>query len=38
SKRFGMVYVDYATQRRVLKSSARWYAELTRTGTLPEGR
>ncbi|MFE4535548.1 GH1 family beta-glucosidase [Streptomyces scopuliridis] len=38
SKRFGMVYVDYATRRRVLKSSARWYAELTRTGTLPAGR
>ncbi|MFJ2676026.1 GH1 family beta-glucosidase [Streptomyces sp. NPDC087525] len=38
SRRFGMVYVDYATQRRVLKSSARWYAELTRTGTLPAGK
>ncbi|MEW1718050.1 GH1 family beta-glucosidase [Streptomyces sp. NPDC093109] len=35
SKRFGMVYVDYATQRRIPKSSARWYAELARTGTLP---
>ncbi|GHF36350.1 beta-glucosidase [Streptomyces mashuensis] len=37
SKRFGMVYVDYATQARTLKSSARWYAELIRTGRLPQG-
>ena len=26
--RFGLVYVDYATQRRIPKSSARWYARL----------
>ncbi|WP_374511745.1 GH1 family beta-glucosidase [Niveibacterium sp.] len=25
AKRFGLVYVDYATQRRVLKDSAHWY-------------
>ena len=25
SKRFGLVYVDYPTQRRVLKNSAHWY-------------
>jgi beta-glucosidase len=25
-KRFGIVYVDYATQQRILKDSARWYA------------
>ena len=25
SKRFGLVYVDYPTQRRVLKTSAHWY-------------
>jgi beta-glucosidase len=25
SKRFGLVYVDYATQRRTPKASARWY-------------
>jgi beta-glucosidase/6-phospho-beta-glucosidase/beta-galactosidase len=24
--RFGLVYVDYATQRRLPKSSAHWYA------------
>jgi len=28
SQRFGIVYVDYATQRRIPKASARWYAEL----------
>lgn len=27
SKRFGMVYVDYPTQRRIVKESGRWYAE-----------
>ena len=25
AKRFGIVHVDYATQRRTLKDSARWY-------------
>lgn len=25
SKRFGIVYVDYQTQKRILKSSAKWY-------------
>ncbi len=28
ASRFGLVYVDYATQRRVPKASARWYAAL----------
>jgi beta-glucosidase len=28
SKRFGLIYVDYATQRRVLKSSAEWYSRV----------
>ncbi len=28
SKRFGIVYVDYPTQRRVVKASGRWYAGL----------
>ncbi|MEJ8635160.1 GH1 family beta-glucosidase [Streptomyces sp. MS2.AVA.5] len=35
SKRFGAVYVDYETQVRTPKSSARWYAEVARTGALP---
>ncbi|HEX8730214.1 MAG TPA: GH1 family beta-glucosidase [Ktedonobacterales bacterium] len=26
SKRFGMVYIDYATQKRIVKDSGRWYA------------
>jgi beta-glucosidase len=26
--RFGIVHVDFATQRRTLKSSARWYSNL----------
>lgn len=28
SQRFGLVYVDFATQRRTPKASARWYSEL----------
>ncbi|MEW2547222.1 GH1 family beta-glucosidase [Streptomyces sp. NPDC047002] len=35
SKRFGVVYVDYATQRRIPKASARWYAEVIRANALP---
>ncbi|MFD7230478.1 GH1 family beta-glucosidase [Streptomyces sp. NPDC059881] len=35
-KRFGTVYVDYDTQARTPKSSARWYGELARTGVLPD--
>ncbi|MBC9719340.1 beta-glucosidase [Streptomyces sp. TRM66268-LWL] len=34
SKRFGAVYVDYETQTRTPKSSARWYGEVARTGRL----
>ena len=34
-KRFGIVHVDYATQVRTPKSSARWYADVARTGSLP---
>jgi beta-glucosidase len=30
SKRFGIVHVDYATQRRVWKDSAHWYREVIR--------
>jgi beta-glucosidase len=28
AKRFGIVHVDYATQARTLKDSARWYQQL----------
>jgi beta-glucosidase len=34
-KRFGIVRVDYETQERTPKASARWYAEVARTGELP---
>ena len=30
ASRFGLVYVDYPTQRRIPKASARWYAQLIR--------
>jgi beta-glucosidase len=30
SKRFGLIYVDYATQERIVKRSGRWYAGVTR--------
>jgi beta-glucosidase len=30
SKRFGLVFVDYETQRRTVKASGRWYADLIR--------
>ncbi|MFD0141109.1 MULTISPECIES: GH1 family beta-glucosidase [unclassified Streptomyces] len=33
-KRFGMVHVDFASQRRTPKDSARWYAEVIRRGGL----
>lgn len=26
NKRFGLVYIDYPTQRRIIKASGRWYA------------
>ena len=28
SKRFGLVYVDYQTQQRIMKDSAKWYAHV----------
>jgi beta-glucosidase len=35
SIRFGIVYVDYATQRRIPKSSALWYREAIRANGIP---
>jgi beta-glucosidase len=32
SKRFGIVHVDYETQERTPKASARFYSEVIRTG------
>jgi beta-glucosidase len=34
-KRFGLVFVDFATQRRTLKRSAAFYAEIARANALP---
>jgi len=34
SKRFGLVYVDYSTQKRIVKESGRWYSELCRNNYL----
>ncbi|BEL11137.1 GH1 family beta-glucosidase [Actinoplanes sichuanensis] len=34
AKRFGIVHVDYTTQQRVLKDSAKWYREVIRRNGL----
>jgi beta-glucosidase len=34
-QRFGMVHVDYETQRRTPKDSALWYAQVARDNALP---
>jgi beta-glucosidase len=36
SKRFGIIHVDYETQVRTLKDSARFFAEVIRRGGLPD--
>jgi beta-glucosidase len=36
-RRFGLYFVDFATQRRLAKRSARFYSEVARTGVLPSG-
>jgi beta-glucosidase len=33
-QRFGVIYVDFATQQRIVKQSGRWYAQVTRAGGL----
>ena len=35
SKRFGIVWVDYATQRRIPKASAHWYQGVIRQNGVP---
>ena len=39
SERFGLIYVDYRTQERILKDSAHWYSKIIHTNgeALPEG-
>jgi beta-glucosidase len=34
SKRFGLIYVDYATQRRIPKASAHWYRRVIEANAL----
>ncbi|MCP4229333.1 MAG: family 1 glycosylhydrolase, partial [bacterium] len=34
SQRFGMVHVDYETQKRTPKDSALWYRDVIRGNTL----
>jgi beta-glucosidase len=33
-KRFGLVHVDYATQRRTVKQSGHWFAKVARANAL----
>ncbi len=35
SKRFGLVHVDYPTQRRTMKESGRWYRRVVARNALP---
>jgi beta-glucosidase len=35
-KRFGIVHVDFASQRRTPKDSARWYADVVARNAVPE--
>ena len=30
-ERFGLIYVDYSTQKRILKDSAHWYKQIIAT-------
>ena len=34
TQRFGMVFVDFPTQRRLMKDSAKWYARVASTNTV----
>jgi beta-glucosidase len=38
SRRFGIVHVDYETQRRTFKSSARWYRDVIRGNGHSDGK
>ena len=33
-QRYGLIYVDYRTQKRTIKDSGKWYAQLAATGSL----
>ena len=34
SKRFGLAYTDYSTQKRTLKDSGEWYAQVIKTNSI----
>ncbi len=34
SKRFGLVYIDYPTQKRIVKKSGYWYSQIVRSNKL----
>ena len=34
SKRFGIIYVDYSTQKRIMKDSAKWYKKVIQNNGL----
>jgi beta-glucosidase len=36
SKRFGMVHVDYGSQKRTVKDSGEWYANVIRKNQITE--
>ncbi|HDQ71243.1 MAG TPA: beta-glucosidase [Chloroflexi bacterium] len=36
SKRFGLIYVDFETQQRIPKASARWYSRVIESNAVPE--
>jgi len=38
SRRFGLVHVDYPSQRRLLKDSAHWYRDVIQRGGLEAGQ
>jgi beta-glucosidase len=33
-KRFGIIYVDFETQQRIIKESAKWYTDFIRSGAM----
>ena len=35
SKRFGLTYVDFKTQKRIVKESGEWYAKVAQANALP---
>ncbi len=36
SKRFGLTYIDYATQKRIVKDSGEWYANIIQKNEIAE--